>query len=211
LAYVVILTGGIGSGKTAVSDLLQAHGAAVVDTDVIARALTAPGGAAMPELIARFGADIAAADGSLDRARMRAVVFEDPSARKALEEVLHPRIRAEAWRQVAAASAPYVVLVVPLLVETGDTYRSIADRILVVDCPEEVQIERTMRRSGLSRPQVESILAAQATRAQRVALADDTVLNDDGLDALAAQVARLHEQYVRSASEKSSLAARSPG
>jgi len=211
VAYVVVLTGGIGSGKTAVSDLLQTRGAAVVDTDVIARALTGQGGAAMPELIARFGADIAAADGSLDRTRMRALAFEDPKARTALEELLHPRIRAEARRQVAAATAPYVVVVVPLLVETGDAYRAMADRILVVDCPEAVQIERTMRRSNLTREQVERILAAQATRAQRLALAHDVVANDDGLDSLAAAVACLHAQYLRAAAEKSARETTSPG
>jgi dephospho-CoA kinase len=201
VAYVVVVTGGIGSGKTAVSDLLQGYGAAVVDTDVIARQLTAPGGAAMPRLAARFGADIAAADGSLDRERMRLLAFQNPAARNMLEDILHPMIRQEAYRQVAAANAPYVVLVVPLLVESG-AYRDIADRILVVDCPEAVQVERTMRRSGLDRGQVERILRTQASRAERLALADDVVVNDDGLDALTAAVQRLHAQYSQAAASK---------
>jgi dephospho-CoA kinase len=201
LAYVVVVTGGIGSGKTAVSDQLARCGAAVVDTDVIARAMTAAGGAAMPRLIARFGAEIAAADGSLDRERMRKLAFEDPGNRQTLEAIVHPMIREEAYRQVAAAYAPYVVLVVPLLLETGG-YRDIADRILVVDCPEAVQIERTMRRSGLDRAQVERILQAQASRAERLAVADDVIVNDDGLDALTVAVQRLHTRYLQAAAAK---------
>jgi dephospho-CoA kinase len=201
VAYVVVVTGGIGSGKTAVSDLLAECGAAVVDTDVIARRLTAAGGEAMPHLVAHFGPGIAAADGSLDRERMRALAFENPAARKTLEDVLHPMIRAQAYRQVEAAAAPYVVLVVPLLVESG-AYRDIADRILVVDCPEDIQVERTMRRSGLDRAQVEGILRAQASRAERLALADDVVVNDGGLDDLAAAVRRLNAQYLQAAAAK---------
>jgi dephospho-CoA kinase len=201
VAYVVVVTGGIGSGKTAVSDLLQDYGAAVVDTDVIARQLTASGGDAMPHLVARFGSGIAAADGSLDRERMRQLAFENPAARKMLEDILHPIIREHAYRQVQTAAAPYVVLVVPLLVESG-AYRDIADRILVVDCPEAIQIERTMRRSGLDREQVERILRAQASRAERLAVADDVVVNDGALDALASAVQRLHAQYLQSAAAK---------
>jgi dephospho-CoA kinase len=202
LAYVVVVTGGIGSGKTAVSDLLARFGAAVVDTDVIARAMTAAGGAAMPRLIARFGPDIAAGDGGLDRERMRKLAFEDPSSRKVLEAIVHPMIREEAYRQVTTASEPYVVLVVPLLLESGG-YRDIADRVLVVDCPEAVQIERTIRRSGLDRSQVERILQAQASRAERLAVADDVIVNDDGLDALTVAVQRLHAQYLQAAAAKS--------
>jgi dephospho-CoA kinase len=209
MSYVVIITGGIGSGKTAVSDLLQAHGAAVVDTDVISRNLTAPGGAAMPALVARFGADVAAADGGLDRDRMRALVFGDPEAKRSLESILHPMIRLEAFRQVEAARTPYVVLVVPLLVESN-AYRDIADRVLVVDCPEAIQIERTMRRSGLAREQVERIVQAQAPRSARLALADDVVVNDAGLDGLTAAVERLHMHYLQWAAEKSRPDAKAP-
>ncbi|MPZ43395.1 MAG: dephospho-CoA kinase [Betaproteobacteria bacterium] len=209
MSYVVIITGGIGSGKTAVSDLLQARGAAVVDTDVISRRLTAPGGAAMPALVARFGADIAAADGGLDRDRMRALVFGDPEAKRSLESILHPMIRLEAFRQVHAASTPYVVLVVPLLVESN-AYRDIADRVLVVDCPEAIQIERTMRRSGLAREQVERIVQAQAPRSARLALADDVVVNDAGLDELTVAVERLHMRYLQWAADKSRPGAKAP-
>ena len=201
MAYVVVITGGIGSGKTAVSDYLERRGAAVVDTDVIARSLTATGGAAMPAVIEQFGAGVAAADGSLDRDRMRALAFADPQARQALEAILHPMIRDEAYRQAAAASAPYVALVVPLLVESN-AYLDIADRVLVVDCPEAVQIERTMRRSGLARDQVERILSSQAPRAARLALADDVIVNDAGLDELIAAAERLHLTYLQAAEDK---------
>lgn len=206
MAYVVVITGGIGSGKTAVSDYLQRRGAAVVDTDVIARSLTAAGGAAMPAVIERFGADVAAADGSLDRDRMRAAAFADPQARRALEAILHPMIREEAYRQAAAASTPYVVLVVPLLVESN-AYLDIADRVLVVDCAESVQIERTMRRSGLARDQVERILSSQAPRSARLALADDVIVNDAGLDELVAAAEALHLAYLQAAGDKARLGA----
>jgi dephospho-CoA kinase len=207
MPYVVVITGGIGSGKSAVSDLLGRLGAAVVDTDVIARALTAAGGAAMPAIMARFGADIAAADGSLDRGRMRALAFADPQAKRDLEGVLHPMIRDHAYRQVAEASAPYVALVVPLLVESN-AYLDIADRVLVVDCPESVQIERTMRRSGLERSEVERIVRAQAPRSARLALADDVIMNDAGLDELTAATEALHGCYLQAAADK---ARRGPG
>ena len=202
MSYVVVMTGGIGSGKTAVSDRLQALGACVVDADVISRELTAAGGAAMPALVAEFGPEVQAADGSLDRDRMRALVFADAGQKKRLEAILHPMIRAEAFRQVqAAADAPYVLVVVPLLVESQD-YLKIADRVLVVDCPEEIQVERTMRRSGLARDQVERIIAAQAPRSARLALADDVVVNDSGLDELTAKVDRLHARYLQAAEAK---------
>ena len=202
MAYVVALTGGIGSGKTAVSDMLKEHGAAIVDTDVIARELTAAGGAAMPTLIATFGPEIAAPDGSMDRVAMRKLAFTEPGARKRLESVLHPLIRAEAARQVACACAPYVVLVVPLLVESKAAYRDLIDRTLVVDCPESVQIERTMRRSSLSRAEAERILASQASRADRLALADDVIVNDTSLQTLAAAVHNLHARYLVTAKDK---------
>jgi dephospho-CoA kinase len=195
LSFVVALTGGIGSGKTAVSDLLHQLGAAVVDTDVIARALTAPNGDAMVAIAARFGQDMVAPDGGLDRAKMRARAFADAQAKRDLEAILHPIIRLRAADLVAKADAPYVVLVVPLLVETG-AYRDIADRVLVVDCPEPLQIERTMARSGLSRSDAERIVAAQAPRAARLAIADDVIANDSGLDELAARVGDLHQRYL---------------
>ena len=207
MPFVVALTGGIGSGKTAVSDLLHELGAGVVDTDVIARALTAPNGDAMDAIAARFGQDVVAADGSLDRAKMRTRAFADPQAKRDLEAILHPIIRSRAADLVAKADAPYVVLVVPLLVETG-AYRDIADRVLVVDCPESLQIKRTMVRSGLSRPEAERIVATQALRTARLAIADDVILNDSGLDDLAARARRLHQHYLALARAKGAAPAR---
>lgn len=201
MTYVVVLTGGIGSGKTAVSDLLHDLGADVVDTDRIAHELTATGGAAIELIAARFGADVITRDGSLNRATMRERVFADSGVRRELEAILHPLIRKRAAELVQAATAPYVVLVVPLLVETG-AYRDIADRILVVDCPEEVQIERTMKRSQLDRAEAERILASQATRAARLAVADDVIVNDQDRDTLGNRVGQLHCRYLELARSK---------
>lgn len=200
MTYVVGLTGGIGSGKSAAADLFAAHGVAVVDTDAIAHALSKSGGAAMPAIRAEFGAAVVAADGALDRAAMRAIVFADEStktsARKRLEAILHPLIRAESERQLAAAAAaPYAMLVVPLLIESG-SYRERVDRVAVVDCREETQIARVMSRNGLARAEIERILAAQATRAERLAAADDIIDNDGEIAALPPRVERLHADYL---------------
>jgi len=196
MTYVVGLTGGIGSGKSAVADLFAARGVNVVDADAVAHALTKSGGGAMPAIRAEFGDDVADGDGALDRAAMRARVFADPSARKRLEAILHPMIREESERRLAAgADAPYAILMVPLLVESGN-YRERVDRIAVVDCAEATQIARVMSRNGLSREEVERILAAQATRAERLAAADDVIDNDGALAALAPQVERLHSRYL---------------
>jgi dephospho-CoA kinase len=194
---VIGLTGGIGSGKSTVADLLVAHGAALVDTDAIAHALTAPGGDAIEPIRAAFGDGVVAPDGRMDRAAMRTLAFSDPGARKRLEAILHPMIRARTQAGIEAAvreGAPYVIVAVPLLVESGD-WRGRYDRVLVVDCPPEVQIERVIARSALPRAQVESILAAQASRAQRLAAADDLIDNGGAPDALDAQVARVHAAY----------------
>ncbi|BAO27851.1 dephospho-CoA kinase [Sulfuritalea hydrogenivorans] len=197
MPYVVGLTGGIGSGKSAVADLFAQRGITVVDTDAIAHALTAPGGAAMPALRAEFGDTVANADGALDRAAMRAMVFADPAARKRLEAILHPLIRAESERQLLQrpAESAYAILMVPLLVESGD-YRKRVNRIAVVDCAENTQIERVMSRNGLARSEIERILAAQATRAERLAAADDVIDNDGALAALPPQIERLHGRYL---------------
>jgi len=192
--FVVGLTGGIGSGKSTVADLFAALGAGIVDTDVIAHRLTGPDGAAMPAIRARFGDAVIAPDGRLDRQAMRDRAFADPDARKALEAILHPLIRQEADRQVVASEAPYVMLVVPLLVESG-SYRQRVDRVLVVDCAPETQVQRTMARSGLTRDAVLRILAAQATREARLAAADDVVDNDGPPAQLAPRVAALHARY----------------
>ncbi len=197
MTFIVGLTGGIGSGKSAVADLFATQGVAVVDTDAIAHSLTGSGGAAMPAIRSEFGDHVASADGAMDRAAMRGIVFADPSARKRLEAILHPMIRAESERQVAAgaAHAPYVILMVPLLVESGD-YRKRVDRIAVVDCAEATQISRVMSRNNLPRVDVERILAAQASRAERLAAADDVIDNDGELAALPPRIERLHRQYL---------------
>lgn len=201
MTFVVGLTGGIGSGKSTVADLFAARGAGIVDTDVIAHALTGPDGAAMPAIRARFGNDVVASDGRLDRQAMRERAFSDPDARKALEAILHPMIRAEADRQVAESAAPYVVLVVPLLVESG-SYRQRVDRVLVVDCTPETQIRRAMARSGLTRDGALRILAAQATREARLASADDVVDNDGPLSRLPPAVEALHARYAAAAAAR---------
>ena len=198
--YVVGLTGGIGSGKSAAADLLAARGALVVDTDQIAHQLTAPGGAAMEPIREAFGNGVVGPDGALNRPAMRVLAFEDPAARKRLEAILHPMIRAESERQCRAATTPYVVLVVPLLIESG-TYRERVRRLCVVDCPEDVQVLRVMQRSGLEERQVRAIMAAQASRAERLAAADDVIDNSAGYAELAVQVERLHGAYLRLASE----------
>ena len=195
---VIGITGGIGSGKSTVADLLVARGAALVDTDRIAHALTEPGGAAIGAIREAFGDGVIAADGRMDRAAMRALAFEDPAARRRLEAILHPMIRARTQQAIESAArdgAPYVLVAVPLLVESGD-WRGRYDRVLVVDCPPEVQVARVVRRNGLPREQVEAILAAQASRAQRLAAADDVIDNSGAPDALAAQVERVHSAYL---------------
>lgn len=199
--FVVGLTGGIGSGKSTVADLFVAAGAGLVDTDAIAHELTAPDGAAMPAIAAAFGAAVLTPTGALDRAAMRQRVFADAGARQQLEAILHPMIRQLSDARCLAATTPYVVLAVPLLVESG-TYRARCDRIVVVDCPESLQIERVMARNGLAADQVRAIMAAQATRADRLAAADDVVLNDGGLTKLYEQVERLHLNYLRQSAEK---------
>lgn len=200
-AFIVGLTGGIGSGKSAAAELFEELGVAVVDTDRIAHALTAPDGAAMAAIREAFGAGVIAEDGSLNRPAMRALAFEDPDARKRLEGILHPMIRAESDRQCHAAQAPYVLLVVPLLIESG-TYRGRVQRLCVVDCPEEIQVERVVSRSGLEACQVRAIMAVQARRADRLAAADDVVDNSGDLPQLREQVASLHRRYLALAAQR---------
>lgn len=194
MSFTVGLTGGIGAGKSAVSERLAALGATVVDTDEIARALTAAGGAALPALREAFGARFVSADGALDRAAMRALAFEDSLARAKLEAILHPAIRAAADRALTAATGPYAVVVVPLLFETRG-YHERVDRTLVVDCAEALQVERTMRRSGLAPEEVRSIMRAQWPRWRRLQVADDVIWNGGAPGALDAQCAALHARY----------------
>ncbi len=193
--FSIGLTGGIGSGKSLVADMLAAHGAAIIDTDVIAHQLTAPGGAAMPAIRAVFGESFITPEGALNRAAMREHVFTDPTARKQLEAILHPLIGAETEAAAARADGSYLVFVVPLLIESGRWVERV-NRVLVVDCPEALQVERVMRRNHLSPQQVEAIMATQASRAQRLAAADDVIINDADQAKLAQQVAGLHQAYV---------------
>ena len=199
-ALVVGLTGGIGSGKTTVADRFSALGVTLVDTDLIAHGLTGPGGAAMPAIREAFGPSVIAADGRLDRAAMRELAFGDPQARKRLERILHPMIRDESERQLAQSASAYAILVVPLLVEGGKP-RERVQRVLVVDCRPDTQIERVMRRSALPREQVLAILAAQASREQRLAAADDVIDNDGSTDTLDDHVNTLHQRYLALATD----------
>ena len=198
MTFIVGLTGGIGSGKSAAATLFEEFGAAVVDTDAIAHELTAPGGTAIAPIWAAFGDEVVAPNGALDRAAMRRKVFTDAQAKGRLEAILHPMIRAEADRRSAAARAPYVVLVVPLLVESGG-YRSRVQRIAVVDCPEAVQVARVMSRSGLSAGEARAIMAAQVGREARLAVADDVIDNGGELAALRPQIEALHRRYLEMA------------
>ncbi len=193
--FAIGLTGGIGSGKSMVADMLAARGAAIIDTDVIAHQLTAPGGAAMPAIRAQFGDAFVTPEGALNRTVMREHVFTNPAARKQLEAILHPLIGAETMAAAHSAEGAYLVCVVPLLAESSH-WRQRVDRVLVVDCPEAVQIERVMRRNHLSQAQVEAIMASQVSRAQRLAMADDVIVNDTDRASLEQAVATLHETYL---------------
>lgn len=199
--FVVGLTGGVGSGKSTVADLFVAQGAVLVDTDQIAHQLTAAGGLAMPGILAAFGDALADTQGALDRTAMRNLVFADPDARAKLEAILHPLIRQVSDRRCAEAASPYVILAVPLLIESGN-YRNRCDRIVVVDCPETLQISRVMARNGWPERQVRAVLAAQASRDQRLAVADDVLANDGDLKKLFPRVAELHLKYLQMADEK---------
>jgi dephospho-CoA kinase len=195
MPFCVGLTGGIGSGKSAVSSRFGKRGAGIVDTDSISHELTAAGGAATVLIRDRFGRESIATNGSLDRAYMRDRVFRDPASRKSLEAILHPLIREHARSAIAGASAPYVMLVVPLLFETG-ALLDLVRRVLVVDCDEDEQIRRATTRSGISPDEVRRIMAAQLPRAKRLSRADDVIDNTGSLAALDAVVARLHDKYL---------------
>ena len=188
------LTGGIGSGKSTVAALFAAKGIPVIDTDEIARDVARVGSPAYAAIVNAFGKGIVAADGELDRPRLRERVFNDTRARRQLEVILHPRIRSEVEARVARLTAPYCVIVVPLLIETD--FAELVNRVLVVDTDEERQITRTMARSGLTRTAVAAILAVQADRATRRARADDIITNEGDPSALAPQVDALHQRYL---------------
>jgi dephospho-CoA kinase len=193
---VVGLTGGIGSGKSAAADAFAELGADVVDTDAIARELTEKGGAALAHVEKLFGPEFLDEGGAMNRKKVRDLVFADPAAKRSLEALLHPMIREESGRRIAAARGPYAIHVVPLLIESPD-YRSRVDRVLVVDCPEETQVARVRARSGLSEEEVRAIMRTQVSRAERLAAADDVIDNRGSRDALRKQVAALHQKYLQ--------------
>ncbi len=201
MPLVVGLTGGIGSGKSAAAAEFENLGVTVVDSDAIAHELTAPGGAAIDAIRRDFGAAAIAATGAMDREWMRDKVFRDRDARSRLEGVLHPAIRTEAERRIREAPSVYAIHMVPLLVESGDL-RARYDRILVVDCPESVQISRVQARSGLTETETRRILLAQATRAQRLTAADDVIDNSGPLEALRPQVVAMHGKYLKLARDR---------
>ena len=195
MSFTVGLTGGIGSGKSTAAAHFGRLGARIVDTDVIARALTAAGGAAMPAIRSAFGDSAATPDGSLDRDVMRATVFADPEARRRLEAILHPLIRDQSRRDLEAGSAPYSMLVVPLLFESRG-YEDRVDRTLLIDLPEALQVERVVARSGFAPAQVRAVMAAQAPRWLRLQLADDVAWNGGDEEGLTRQCRSLHERYL---------------
>lgn len=192
--FSIGLTGGIGSGKTLVADMFAARGAAIVDTDQIAHQLTTAGGKAIPAIRAQFGEDFLTPDGAMDRAKMRECVFADPAAKKRLEAILHPLIRIETEQAAIQAQGSYLMFAVPLLVESG-SWKSRVSRVLVIDCPEHLQVARVTKRNGLPEAQVRAIMAAQATREARLAAADDVILNDKDIAALVPQIDHLHQLY----------------
>lgn len=189
------LTGGIGSGKTTVANMFAELGATLIDTDLIAHQLTMPGGQAIPAIRAQFGKSTITQEGAMDRAAMRQLVFADQEQKYKLESILHPLIRAETERAALAATGKYCIFVVPLLLESGN-WKSRVARVLVVDCDEETQIQRVMSRNNLSREQVEAIMRHQASRQQRLAAADDVIVNDDDLTSIREQVLHLHQRYL---------------
>lgn len=199
--YVVAVTGGIGSGKTTIANQFAALGIDVVDADVIARDVVEPGAPALAAIATYFGPDVIAPDGQLDRRSLRERVFSDPNAKAWLNALLHPLIRQEMLRQCAAARSPYCLLVVPLLVENKLT--GLANRVLVIDVDEATQIERTCRRDGVSAEQARAIIAAQASRSERLAAADDVIDNHNGSQmAIKTRILALHETYLAFASQQ---------
>ena len=195
MTFVVGLTGGIGCGKSSVSQFFSDLGIDVIDTDVIARNLTQPHGLAINLIRNSFQDTLITVDGALDREKMRNLIYSDSDSRLKLENILHPLILKETVQQVAQTQSSYIIIVVPLLFETND-YDNIIQRILVIDCEEQQQILRTMTRSNLSEQQVRAIMAAQISRKERLQKADDVIINDQDIDYLKAQVIQLHHKYL---------------
>ncbi len=195
--WILGITGGIGSGKTAATDYFQTLGIVVVDADVVAREVVQPGQCALTAIVQHFGQDVLAADGSLDRRKLREIVFADPSQRQALEAITHPAIHAELIRQLQMASSPYAILATPLLWETGQA--KLVQHSLVIDVPEALQLQRASQRDGSSEAQIKAIMAAQLSRDQRLAKADDVISNTGSLHDLYAEIDRLHPLYLQRA------------
>jgi dephospho-CoA kinase len=193
------LTGGIGSGKTTVADMLANHGVPVIDADEIARALVAPHQPAYDEIIEAFGRDIVDGDGNIDRDKLRRLVFDDTQRRRELEAILHPRVRTEIHHQSVELDAPYCIIVIPLLIEADQL--DLVERVLVVDLDEEKQLQRVGARIGLSEAEVRKIIAAQIERSERLRHADDVIENNADMASLKAQVEKLHRRYLALARE----------
>jgi dephospho-CoA kinase len=198
--YTIALTGGIGSGKSSIARQFAALGVDIIDADLIAREVVEPGTPALQAIEARYGAAILTEQGTLNRARLREIIFQTPEEKSWLNALLHPLINARTQQLIAAASSPYVLWVVPLLVENQLEHQ--ADRVLVIDVDEATQIARTQQRDQLSLAQVQRILAAQATRQQRLACADDIIDNSGEPEDALPQVAELHQRYLRLAATK---------
>lgn len=190
---IIGLTGGIGSGKTTVAQRFEHFGVPVIDADVIARQLTEPGQAALKKIVAHFGTQILHADGSLDRTQLRQQVFANPTERHALEAILHPMVREEMQRRISELDADYCILSIPLLLESG--WQNKVNRVLVVDAPEERQVERAARRDGADSESIQAIIENQIDRQSRLAAAEDVINNDSDIPSLLAQVDSLHQQY----------------
>lgn len=199
--YRIGLTGGIASGKSTVANLFAALGVTIVDTDLLAREVVAPGSALLPRIAEHFGAEVLQKDGSLDRAALRSRVFANPAERQWLERLTHPAIRELTDKRCESATSQYVIVAIPLLVEIAGA--ELFDRVLVVDCSPEIQLARLQARDGTTRAEAERMLAAQASREQRLAVADDVVKNDGDLATLREQVEKLHRQYLKLASAQS--------
>ncbi|WP_330961461.1 dephospho-CoA kinase [Photobacterium sp. 53610] len=195
MTLVIGLTGGIGSGKTTVANLFANYGIDIIDADVIARAVVAPGSEGLKAIVTRLGADILLTDGQLNRSKLREAIFNEPALKAWLDGLLHPMIRQQMQQEISQANSPYCLLVVPLMVE--NQLQKMTDRLLVVDVSEDVQIARTTSRDQVDGIQVRKILAAQATREQRLAAADDVIDNNGDSHKLRGEVARLHQQYLR--------------
>jgi dephospho-CoA kinase len=198
--FRVVLTGGIASGKSAVASEFGKLGVPIIDTDELSREVVEPGQPALLKIVERFGPEVLDTHGGLDRRRMRERIFQNPAEKQALEAIVHPAIRAAQLAKTASAKGPYQIHVVPLLVDTRS--QSLYDRVLVVDCPRDTQLARLLRRDGITQQLAERMLAAQATREQRLTVADDVLDNQGAIEELPQKTAALHQRYLVLAAAK---------